>query len=202
MKKGIKNIRKGILMVAMMAASLSFANEGAPFYRVANDAKKTALTLAYVKEGSVLSIKDYYGEVLYKESIKQNGLYAKGFDLTALPSGSYFFELDSDVAFKVIPFTIKSNTIVYNRDEAKTIYKPITRVKGDLVFVSKLNLSKEPLKVNIYYQKGDSSDLIMEETISDSEKVERVYKLTGLKSGDYKIVMSTEGKTFTEYINN
>src|SRR5690606_31724617 len=202
MKKVIKHIKKGILMVAMMATTLSFANEGAPFFKVENDAKKTSLTLAYVKEGSVLSIKDYYGEVLYKENIKQNGLYAKGFDLNALPNGSYVFELNSDVEIKIIPFAIKSNTIVYNRAAAKTIYKPVTRVKGDIVFVSKLNLSKEPLKVNIYYQKGDSSDLIMEESIKDNEKVERVYKLTGLDSGNYKIVMNTEGRTFTEYINN
>ena len=183
-------------MVTMLAASLSFAIEGAPIFRVVSNAKKTALTLDYVKEGNVLSIKDTYGAVLYKEIIQKNGLYAKGFDLTALPSGSYLFELDGDVEIKVIPFNIKSNSIVYDRSSAKTIYKPIARVKGDIVFVSKLSLNNEPLKINIY----KDSELLLSETIENSKKIERVYKLTGLKSGDYKIVFSTEGRTFTEFI--
>ena len=115
-----------------------------------------------------------------------------------MPAGSYIFELDTDVEIKTIPFTIKSNSIVYDRDLAKTTYKPIARVKGDIVFVSKLALNHEPLKINIY----KDSELLLSETVENTNKIERVYKLTGLNSGDYKIVFNTEGRTFTEFINN
>jgi hypothetical protein len=86
---------------------------------------------------------------------------------------------------------------------AKTIFKPTVRVKGNLVFVSKLALNNEPLKIEIYYEKGNSSELVLTETIKGTKNIERVYKLTEeLKSGDYKIIFNTSGREFTEFINN
>jgi len=203
MKRVIKNTKKGILMVAMLAASLSFANEGTPFFRLVNSAKKTALTLDNVKEGNTLYIKDNYGVKLYEEVIHINGIFAKGFDLTALPDGAYHFELDTEVQIKVIPFTVESNMIKVNAEMAKTIFKPTVRVKGDLVFVSKLALNNEPLKIEVYYEKANSSELVLEETIKGTKNIERVYKLTDdLKSGDYKLVFYTSGREFTKFINN
>ncbi|PKQ45665.1 hypothetical protein [Confluentibacter flavum] len=203
MKKVIKNTKKGILMVAMLAASLSFANEGTPFFRLASNAKKTSLTLDYVKEGNTLYIKDSYGVKLYEELIKSNGHYVKGFDLTALPDGAYHFELDAEVQIKVIPFTVESNTIKFDTEMAKTIFKPTVRIKDDLVFVSKLALNNEPLKIEVYYEKLNSSELVLTETIKDTKNIQRVYKLTDdLKSGDYKIVFTTNGREFTKFINN
>jgi len=187
----------------MLAASLSFANEGTPFFKIANKAKKTALKLTDVKEGNTLSIKDNYGVKLYEEVIKINGLYIKGFDLTALPNGSYHFELDADVHIKMIPFTVEANNISFDSEMSKTIFKPTVRVKGNLVFISKLALDNEPLKINVYYEKENSSDLVMTETIKGDKNIERVYKLTDdLKSGDYRIVFHTNGREFTKFINN
>ena len=189
-------------MIAMLAASLSFASEGTPFFRLVNNAKKTALTLNNVKAGNTLSIKDSYGAKLYEEVIVVNGLYAKAFDLTALPNGAYNFELDGEVEIKTIPFTVETNTIKLNTGMAKVIFKPTIRVKGDLVFVSQLSLNNEPLKIDVYFEKGNSSELMLSETIKDTQKIERVYKLTGLKGGDYKIVFNTSGKEFIKFINN
>jgi hypothetical protein len=203
MKKVIANTKKGILMVAMLAASLSFANEGSAFFRFSNNAKKTALTLENVKEGNTLYIKDSYGIKLYQEIIHTNGLFSKGFDLTALPNGDYHFELDTEVQIKVIPFTVESNSVEVNSEMVKIIFKPIVRVKGDLVFVSKLALNNEPLKIDMYYEKANTSELIMTETIKGTQNIERVYKLTDdLKNGDYKIVFNSNGKEFIKFIDN
>lgn len=190
-------------MVAMLAASLSFANEGSAFFRFSNNAKKTALTLENVKEGNTLYIKDSYGIKLYEEIIHTNGLFSKGFDLTALPNGDYHFELDTEVQIKVIPFTVESNSVEVNSEMVKIIFKPIVRVKGDLVFVSKLALNNEPLKIDMYYEKANTSELIMTETIKGTQNIERVYKLTDdLKNGDYKIVFNSNGKEFIKFIDN
>jgi len=197
----IKNTKKGILMVAMLAASLSFANEGTPFFKIKNDAKRTSLTLALVKVGNQLSIKNDSGMVLYKEIIQKTGIYTKGFDLTTLPNGDYVFELDSDVEIKTIPFTVESSNVIFKKDMEKSIFKPLTRVKGDLVFVSQLSLKKEPLKIDIYFENSNSSELMLSETIKDITKIERVYKLTGLKNGNYTLVFNTEGREFTKQIN-
>lgn len=203
MKKAIAITKKGILMVAMLVASLSFANEGTPFFRLSNTAKKTALTLENVKQGNTLYIKDNYGVKLYEEIIHKNGLFSKGFDLTALPNGDYHFELDTDVQIKVIPFTVESNSVEVKSKLTKVIFKPTVKVKGNLVFVSKLALNGEPLDIEVYYEKANGSELVLTETIKDTQNIERVYRLTDdLKTGDYKIVFHTNGREFTEIINN
>ncbi|MFD0990637.1 hypothetical protein ACFQ1R_11055 [Mariniflexile jejuense] len=201
MKNVLNNSKKGFLMVAMFVTLLSFANE-APFYTIKNDAERTSLTLNNVKQGNLLSIKDNNGIVIYKELILQTGTYTKGFDLTSLPNGNYMFELNKDVEIQSIPFNVLAKTVTFIKDSEKTIFKPVTRVKGDVVFMSRLSLSKAPLEIAIYFTDGtyNSSELIYSETIKNTENANRIFKLTGKNKGDYKIVYTTEGHTFIEEI--
>ena len=94
MKKVIKNIKKGTLLVAMCATMLSNASESeTPPLILNSDGSGTSLTIKNVKEGNLLSIVDDNGIILYKETIEKSGVYTKGFDLTALPDGNYFWAI-------------------------------------------------------------------------------------------------------------
>jgi hypothetical protein len=202
MKNTIKNTKKGILMVTMFATLLSFANEVS--FTIKNDANKTSLILRNVKEGNLLSIKDTNDALIYQEVIQVNGIYAKGFDLSSLPKGNYYFELEKDVEIRTIPFTVTETNTVMNSALETTIYKPITRLKGDIIYVSKLSLNKQPLTLEIYFTSADAIytqyDLIFSEKIDNTTNISRIYRLEGLNKGTYKIVYKTEGKTFTEVI--
>lgn len=189
-------------MVTLFATLLSFANEAALF-NIKNDAKRTALTLYNVKQGNLLSVKDINGVILFKEYIQESGTYNKGFDLTALPDGDYIFELDKDMEVNSIPFNVSSNTVVFDKENEKTIFKPFTTVEDDYVYISKLALNEEPLKIEVYFTSFDSNDseLVLSEKIENTKTIKRVYKLDGLKFGTYKIIFFTEGKQFTKIIN-
>ena len=200
MKNTIKNTKKGILMVTMFATLLSFADD-ASFYALKNDAGRTSLTLNNVKQGNLLTIKDENGMLLYKEFIKKTGTYNKGFDLTSLPDGNYLFELEKDLEINTIPFAVKTNTVVFKKENEKTIFKPYTRVVGNVAYLTKLALNAEPLKVEIYFNnEGVNLELIFSETIENTVNISRVYKLSNLKKGNYKIVYSTNGRIFTKEI--
>lgn len=188
-------------MVTMFVTLLSFANE-APFYTIKNDAERTSLTLNNVKQGNLLSIKDNNGIVLYKELIQQSGTYTKGFDLTSLPSGSYIFELDKDVEIQTIPFNVLAKIVTFTKDSEVTIFKPVTRVKGDMVFVSRLSLNKAPLDIAVYFTENsvDEPELIFFETIKDTENLSRIYRLAGRNRGSYELIFTTEGRIFTKEI--
>ncbi|MGK0253341.1 MAG: hypothetical protein ACI9OE_000809 [Mariniflexile sp.] len=205
MKNVIKNTKKGILMATMFATLLSFANE-APFYTIKKDAERTSLTLNDVKQGNLLSIKDENGVIVYKELIEKSGMYTKEFDLTTLPDGAYNFELDKDLEINTIPFTVNSNEVTFNKELEKTIFKPYARVKGDVVYVTKLALNEEPLKVYIYFTSFDGfsseSELTYSEDIQNTKLINRVYKLASLDKGNYKIVFKTDGRVFTKQITN
>ncbi|WP_298340529.1 hypothetical protein [uncultured Algibacter sp.] len=201
MKNVIKHSKKGILMVTMFATLLSFANE-VSFFNIENDARRTALTLYNVKQGNLLSIKDINGIILFKEVIEQSGTYSKGFDLTTLPNGNYLFELDKDVEINIIPFSVTSSIVTFEKDKEKIIFKPTIKVDGNLVYVSKLALNGEPLKVDIYFSGFNSIDneKILTETIEGKKTIRRIYKLQGLDSGSYKMIFSTEGRKFIKTI--
>lgn len=189
-------------MVTMFATLLSFANE-VSFITIKNDAEKTSLTLTDVKQGNLLSLKDKNGIVLYKESIQKAGNYTKGFDLTKLPNGTYSFELDKDVEISTIPFTVIAGAVTFNKEDEKVFYKPVTRVIGDRLYVTKLSLDAAPLKIDIYYEaNGDNSfqEPVYSETIENTKIIERVYKLTNLEHGNFEVVYHTDGRIFRKTI--
>jgi hypothetical protein len=200
MKNAIKYSKKGIVMVTLFTTLLSFANENS-FFNIKNDAKKTALTLKSVKEGNQLSIIDNNGIILYREIIEKTGNYNKEFNLTSLPDGAYIFELDKDLEINTIPFNIKSNIILFEKEKEKTIFKPLIRVKDDMVYVSKLSFNEQPLKIEIYFTGSNGSELMFTETIENTKVIERIFKLDGLKFGSYKLVFHGEGREFIKYVN-
>ncbi|WP_299548088.1 hypothetical protein [Seonamhaeicola sp.] len=197
MKNVFTNTKKVILMVAMMATVMGYANE-ISLIKYGRDLRATALTIANVKEGNLLSIKDGYGITLYKEVIEQTGLYNKGFDLTDLPDGNYFFELEKDMEIKTIPFTVKSNEVTFNKEKETKVFKPFVREKKDLVYITKLAPNKEPLAISVYGLYGGSSELLYKETIEGVQNIERAFKL---QEGKYKIVFASNNREFTKYIN-
>ncbi|WNH13899.1 hypothetical protein [Thalassobellus suaedae] len=202
MKNVIKNTKKGILMVTMFVTLLSFANERS--FTIKNDANRTSLTFYNVKEGNLLSIKDDNGIILYKELIQEQGTYSKGFDLTSLPDDNYIFELEKDMEIETIPFTVKSSVVEFDKEEGKIIFKPFTRVVGNLVYLTQLALNDESFKVNIYYSNSNftsDSELVYSEKIENTKDIKRVYKLVGLYKGNYKIVCNLDDRIFTKFIN-
>ncbi|WP_248724681.1 hypothetical protein [Seonamhaeicola sp. ML3] len=197
MKNVLSNTKKVILIVATMATVMGYANE-ISLTRYGKDLKSTALTIENVKEGNLLFIKDVYGSVLYKEVIEQTGLYTKGFDLTALPDGNYSFELEKDMEIKTMPFTVDFKEVTVNENQETTVYKPHVDQKDGLIYITKLAPAKEPLAVKVFGLYDNDSELLFSETITDTQSIERIYKL---EAGRYKIVFSTNNKEFTKFIN-
>ncbi|MDO7172244.1 hypothetical protein [Mariniflexile sp. AS56] len=198
MKNILNNTKKGFLIVTLFTSLLSFANE-ASFTSIKDDAKKTALTLTDVKAGNKLSIKDANGIVLYSEQIEKAGIYTKGFDFTSLPDGDYVFELDKDIEIKTIPFTISFKSIVVNKEKETTSYKPYIVQKNNLLYITKLSPNSEAVKISVYSNANNEYELLHAESITDVQAIERVYKL---EKGSYKIVISSDNKEYTKFINN
>lgn len=203
MKNILNTPKKGILMVTLFATMLSFASKTSAF-KIENNTENTSLVLD-VKAGNLLIIKDFKGVILYEESMKQSGLYTKSFDLTELPDGDYIFELDKDLEIQTIPFEVVENTVTFKTDMEATIFKPATRVKGEIVFVSRLSLNKEPMEISIYFTDNRStfsnSELIYSETVTDTDNLSRVYKLEARYNGSYTMVYKTGGRIFTSQVN-
>ncbi|WJJ97173.1 hypothetical protein [Algibacter luteus] len=197
MKNVIKNTKKGILMVALMATVSSFAtNTDAS---IKTGVKKTALVLKNVKQGNILSIIDSNGIILYKEAIAINGDYKKAFDLTELPDGDYVFELEKDLEIKTIPFSIASDVVSMNAKNEVSYFKPFVKQINDLVYVSKLNLSQEDTKINIFENIEGTYTLVHSEKFENEKTIHKAFKLN---KGNYKIEINSINTEYTTFINN
>lgn len=192
-----KEFKTSVLMVMLCAVMLNNANAN-NFIPLNTEFNKTTLSLNNVKKGNKLLIKDLNGLVLYKELIKDSGTYYKGFDLTSLPNGNYYFELDKDVEIQTMPFTVSLGNVSFNKEKQTTVFKPIIRVKNNKILVSKLSLQEKPFEMKVYQDYDNKNYLVYSEFIDNTKVIERIFKLS--EKGSYKIVLKTEGREFVEYI--
>jgi len=190
-----KLTKRSLIILGLFTSLLSFANDGYNTIKE-KEPKVTNVSFKNVKLGSMLSIKDINGLVLYKESIVKKGAYSKGFDLTALPNGEYYFELDSELKIVIIPFNVVSNQVKFKKEEEFTIFKPNIRVKDDIVYVSRSSDSESPVNYRIYYQKNN--DLVYSEKLEVGKNFNRIFDFSTSEKGTYLFVFFTEGRKFSK----
>jgi len=193
-------IRKSLVLVVLLATIVCYGNE---ISGNTNDGKsvKTSVTFKNVKNGSVLSIIDDNGLTLYKEVIKFNGEYTRGFDLTALPDGNYYFELNADTEIKVVPFKVTLSVVTFDKTSETIIIKPRVHVMNGKVFVSKLalcDLGRE-MEIKIY---AENAELAYTGKIARNKEnyVGKIYDFSTSEKGKYTIVINTEGRRFVKHI--
>ena len=183
--------------MAMLGAITGYANLR-PSDVLNETIEKTIIKLDNVKEGQRLLIKSKTGTIVYRESIQKTGQYKKEFDLTSLPNGDYFFELDKDFEITIIPFNVKDAQVIFKKEEEKAIFKPVIRTENNILFVGKLSLNMEPMKIEIFFDSGDY-ELIHTENVSETQNIEKVFNLLKTIKGKYKVVCTTEGRVFINY---
>ncbi|HLT52754.1 MAG TPA: hypothetical protein VKZ97_02630 [Flavobacteriaceae bacterium] len=194
----MKHVFKNTLaLVALFATMLSFANE-IPHIDMGGRDKVTFVTFNNVKKGAMLSLKDYTGQVMYKEQIDANGDFTKRFDFTLLPIGLYSFEMEMDIEIKTKPFEVTEQAITFYPEKEVKFHKPVVKLKDNLVLISQLSLEKQPLRVKLYYEADYGQELIYSENLSGELILKRVLKLNEAFTGAYKLVLSSQDHTFVE----
>ncbi len=158
----------------------------------------TSIRFENVIQGSSLTIKDENGLVLYNESIEQSGDYAKGFDLSSLPNGDYFFELNSELKLVVIPFNVDASEVVLDKGSEESIYKPAVVTKENMVYVSRTAIDESPLSCKIYY--ADNYDLVHRAKFEEMDEVNKAYDFSTAKKGNYVFVFESKGRKFTKNV--
>lgn len=118
-----KTLKHTLVVMAMLGTITGYANL-TPSVPLHDNVKTTIIRLDNVKVGQRLMIKSITGTILYKESINKTGDYNKEFDLTSLPDGHYFFELEKDVEFRIIPFMVSNTAVTFSKKNEFRLLKP------------------------------------------------------------------------------
>ncbi|QXP71349.1 hypothetical protein H0I29_04500 [Polaribacter sp. R2A056_3_33] len=186
-------IKKIILVALMFGTLITNANEkDNSNYK---EAKKTVkVEFNNVKKGQTLTIKNSNGLTVYNNEIQNSGDYSKTFDFSALENGIYSAELNKDFEIVIKQFNVEDGLVTFLNNKDEKIYKPIIRTEGELLLISKINFNNEPLKVTLYY----NNEAVLSETISGDKLLQRVYKLSEKEVGAYKVVVSSDERTYTK----
>ena len=191
-----KVFKKSLLFIIMINLMVTYAHS--KVQKNESDESKTSINFDRVKKGQKLIIKSKEGTIIYKELLDKSGTYRKEFDLTSLPNGHYYFELDKDLEIQIIPFNVQNTKVNFKKENAQSIFKPIVTTRENVVSINKLSLNLEPLEINIYYNSGNN-ELIHTEKIKDKNNIQRVYRLLKSENGKYKVVCTTQGRPFTTF---
>lgn len=195
----MKNLKLTSLLAFALVMSLTTMANNPEVMAKEKEGNVTNLHFDKVKEGSTLIIKDLNGLVLYKEAIEQTGEYSKGFDLTTLPDGNYYFELNSELKIEVIPFQVKASEVDFDKELKELIYKPIVRTKGDIVYVWKTDIDHSEVSYKIYY--ADNYELVHSEKFDSTYGVSKTYDFSTARKGKYVFVFESNGRTYKKTIN-
>jgi len=191
-------IRKSLVLVALfLATTLSYGNEISSNTNNRKD-ETTNVTFKNVTKGSVVLIKDNNGLILYKELIKKNGTYTKGFDLTALPNGDYYFELNKDVEIIEIPLKVEESVVTFDKTGEVKFFKPVVWLNKDRVFISKFSIEDEILEIEIL---SDSNERILLEKVKRKGNIlGKIYDFSTSEKGTYTIIVKSNGRRFVNHV--
>jgi hypothetical protein len=192
-------IKRSLLIVAFftLPASKAMSNEPNPNANVTIvNGKLINLTLNYSDGDLEVNIQDSFGLVLYKEKYI-GAMVSRKFDLTLLPNGSYFFEISGQTKIKIIPFSVTSNNVDFEKEKETIFFKPIVRFKDDVVYISKLAFKNEALNINVY---DTNYNLLYSEQLKNNINLGRKLSFSKLEPGNYRLVLKSEGRVFEETI--
>lgn len=195
----MKQIMKiSLILVVMLTSTYSFSNNT---LGGENNTKVTYVTFENVKIGSILTLKNQSGFIMYSETVKNSGKFSKQFDFTLLPAGDYSFEMESGFEVKIKVLTVSKSNVHFRPEGQSSFFKPLVKLKSNKLLISQLALNKEPLEVKLYYtKKGDDEVMLYTEEFIGNEQliIEKILSLSNNYKGDYRIVMSTNDHVYIE----
>jgi len=181
----MKNLfKKSVLGLLLLTATLASANVNFNNVRIFSENSKSLNLQLNNNDGeSEIFIKDKYGIQLYNEQF--NGKqFSKKFDLALLPDGEYIVEIEGQTKIRVLPFNVSGSKVEVLENSKVLIYKPIMRVEGDLVYISKFSSMNENLKIAFF---DADNNLLLEDKLDNKMVTGKIFNIRLLPKGNYKV---------------
>ena len=185
-------IKKTMVLVLIFVTFISSAIENSKSYKLVS-VKRVKVEFRNVKKGQTFIIRNENKNIVHKQKIVKLGTFSKVFDLTNLKDGIYTSEVEKDFEISIKKFSVSNGYVTFIKEESKKIFKPLIRLKGDLLLISKLSF-KEPLNIVLYYEENT----IVDEQFEGKDIINRIYKLSKAKKGAYRVVINSDSRLFTK----
>ena len=143
-----------------------------------------------------VSVKDASGTIIYLSLFKHKvDASKKILDYSLLKNGLYTIEIENQYLIELQSFEVYDTKVEFINASKKTIFKPILKQEDSKIFISKVALDSNEMKIDLYYE----NELIHTETVSsDNQIIKRTYQLDKAEKGEYYAVLKCNGRVYTE----
>ena len=148
-----------------------------------------------------LSIYDADDKLIHSEKVDSKKDISRTYDLNALPEGTYFLEVESDVTISRYEISVTGTKASLYANAISEDYKPVPvfLFKDGLVWVNIVNLDNSPVNIKIYDKDGDE---VYDSPELTDENVTKIFDVNNIANEKYTFVMTYKDKTFTQTFPN
>jgi hypothetical protein len=148
-----------------------------------------------------LSIFDADDKLIHSESVNSTKELNRTYDLNALPEGTYFLEVESDLTISRYEISVARATASLSSNAISEDFKPVPvfLYKDGLVWVNIVNLDQSPVYIQIIDKDGDevyNSAKLMDRNVT------KIFDVNNIENEKYTFVMSYKDKIFTHTFPN
>lgn len=192
-----KMIRTGALVAALFSTTIQYATEV-----VSTQPLKENVTAVQAQVGDRILVKNANGRVILEASAGQLQDVESVFDLSNLKDGTYYYEIESATQITVVPVALNQGNAQFDYASGKAIYKPMVQTRENLLYVSQLSFDQAPLDIELYYDANNdgtnSYSLVHKDQVTDAQQLAKVFALDQKETGNYKVVLVSDGRRFVQ----
>lgn len=157
-----------LLLVAGFATGAFANNESTPVEIRQTEASKVVVSVPSAMQGSVtVRIVDEDNRLVLRDRIASSQAFAKKYNLTALPEGTYSIEVSDAKG------TLKTATVSTVSKAIAPVYTRVTELGGNQYRLLVANLEAKEIQVQIF----DGGQLIHSEAIDHPQGLHKIYTI-------------------------
>lgn len=161
-----------------------------------NDQQSLVVEVKKVETGSVLSLINVNGDVLYKDRFLSEKNFSKTIDFKNLPDGKYLLIMDKEFIQSTSVITKSKGLVSIDREAYSTVFKPCFKMENNLVKFYLVNPSEKYIEVEIFDKHGESVGNLK----SRDNVLKKTFDFSKVNPGDYTFKVNTNSARFTETI--
>ncbi len=186
-------------LLILLMANCIWASQGENVQFTVVNTSSFVITLEDASTEKIeLSIRDINDQVFHSETISEEQLTNKQYNLKELPDGAYSVVMTYDQYITVQPLLKENNSIIFDTDSSQKIYRPTFSDK--LGYLDLAILCSPSAAYNILIQ-DDLGNILFNETIDSAATINKRFNLTKLEEGKYDIMVGIEDINFNEYFS-
>lgn len=196
----MKKILKFSLVLVVALITMNVHAGTVDFTLVVKKEQGKMVTFALNKMNNVdLSIYDANDKLIHSEKVDSQKIINRTYDLKALPDGTYFLQVESELKISRYEISVAGATATLSENAISEIYKPVFVNKKGLILLSILNLDKSPVNIKIY---NDEENEVYNSAVLLDQNITKVFDVKNIKFETYTFVMTYNNKTFTKTFPN